>query len=140
MKKATVYRRSDDGVRCFGRMACTDGPSLHSMERPWLSNRTGVSCIRTGVIPFRWRASQRFGHAYRADAEAVAPRTAILVHPASLVHNLRGCISLGRRIDKTGDLLGEPGLLESKLAVEDFEDWAQGLLVMVTILPPWEYQ
>ena len=92
-----------------------------------------MSCIPHGLYVFRFRPSKRFIKCYRANDEDTAPRTGILIHPANYVHELKGCIALGSGVDASGEVLGKPGLLNSRMAVEAFEDWAMGEGVVLEI-------
>ena len=119
MKYAELFRWTGEGYSqahadkmTFGHLICESGPTLYTMELPWLENRIGVSCIPKGLYVFRFRPSKRFVKCYRASDEDTKPRTGILIHPANYVHELRGCIALGSGVDASGEVLSEAGPVE----------------------------
>ncbi len=82
----------------FSNNLCTigklylDGELIcHTMERPWLHNRTYVSCIPTGVYDVQIVSSPKFGVTYQVLD--VTGRTHILFHKANRPSELEGCIA-----------------------------------------------
>lgn len=73
-----------------------------TLELPWKENQQNISCIPAGRYPIvpRWSAKYK-DHLHILD---VPNREWILIHEANYVHELRGCIAVGReRIDMNGD-------------------------------------
>ena len=85
---------------------------MFTMERPWLNNKRGVSCIPDGEYKLRphvrpsgdkvYILSNSLKYIYETDDD-IPPegygRTLILIHKANFVEDLAGCIApgLGRR-------------------------------------------
>lgn len=68
-----------------------------TLERPWLGNQAGISCIPTGTYTVRKHVSPSKGECFRLDPEQVAPRTDVLMHignycPADTL----GCLLVGK--------------------------------------------
>ena len=76
--------------------------SCFTLELPWRENQSSISCIPEGTYPITHRVSKQFGnHFHILD---VPNRTYILIHEANYVHQLRGCIAVGKeRKDLNGD-------------------------------------
>lgn len=113
----TLVREVDDGRCAVGRLLLPGGAWLYTLERPWLDNRTGVSCIPApGIYHAQMRRSPRLGDTYWLHD--VPDRTFILIHSATVVGHLQGCIALGLR---RGWLSGERAIFNSRTAVRHFE-------------------
>lgn len=103
--------------------------TFYTMERPWLNNAVGQSCVPTGTYQLVPHLSPRFGKVralinlelgIAQYPTAGIPRALILIHPANLSLELAGCIAPGRRmgtLKKNGRTL--PAVLESQAAVSD---------------------
>ena len=96
---------------------------LVSLELNWRDNKRQVSCIPAGEYNCVWKASPNFGMCYHVTD--VPGRSHILIHAA----NFAGLVSLGQRADlqgciaigmRSGELYGQPALLESKRGVKAF--------------------
>lgn len=102
----------------FGKLTLPDGSFVYTCERPWVGNKTGESCIPTGIYTLRKRRSgvveRTTGgeHLEGWEVTGVPGRTYIMVHPANWPHQLEGCIAPG---------LGF-GLLRDSLAVHSSRD------------------
>lgn len=104
-----------------GTLYCGD-LELQTLERPWLDNRSFVSCIPEGHYVLSPWVSPKFGNCYIVDGGTVGKtsreRTHILIHAANYVSQLNGCIALGdswhgdmllnskRSVNKLYDILG----------------------------------
>ena len=88
-----------------------------TVERPWLDNKSDVSCIPTGIYDVRMTYSPRFRTMLYELAE-VPGRFACRIHPANLAMQLNGCIALG---EKRGYIDGVKAVLVSRPAVRAFE-------------------
>ena len=65
---------------------------VKTIELPWRSNATGISCIPEGSYVLRKRYSPKFKHHY--EIAQVPGRSHILLHPANdATRELRGCIA-----------------------------------------------
>lgn len=92
-----------------------DDKPLFTLERTWEDNARSVSCIPEGRYRCVWQESHRFGWCY--EVRDVLDRSRILFHAGNTYKDSSGCILLGRSL---GTLKGEPGVLDSRLAMEDF--------------------
>lgn len=104
-----------------------------TLERPWMDNKRGISCIPPGKYPVIMTVSPRFGRPMMRLAET-APRWGILIHAANHVDELQGCIALGKRVRVDT-------LMESRKAVAKVEQLvrealAQDIKVWIEILNP----
>lgn len=73
-----------------------------TLELPWLNNLPQKSCIPAG----RYKIVPRFSAKYKSHLHIldVPNRSWILIHEANYVHQLLGCIAVGRtRADLNGD-------------------------------------
>lgn len=88
---------------------------FHTIERPWLDNRTNISCIPKGVytvLDLPKSASGKYRNVYHL--QDVSNRSGILIHNGNLVTHSKGCIILGM---KSGTLGGKQAVLQSKSAM-----------------------
>lgn len=111
------FAYAPDGT--FGRLNLPSGEKLFTVERPWLGNRTGESCIPDGVYTLALRrsgvversSSGRYRHGW--EVTDVPGRTYIMLHPANWPDQLEGCIAPGldyRVLD------GRNGVTQSRVA------------------------
>lgn len=122
--KAMILTRSgelpDWGM--FGVLK-SNGFSCKTLERPWLNNEHGISCIPLNqyVCKFQDVTGSHlhkvtgFDHLY--EVMDVPGRSGIYIHPANFVEQLEGCIALG---DRVGCINGKIGVMNSHDAVEMF--------------------
>lgn len=112
-----LQRDSQDAARTFGTMAREDGTvECQTIERPWLDNANGVSCIPAGAYTCALRFSPHHGFAV-FGVEHVPNRSDIEIHAANLPTQLLGCIALG---ESRGPLNGQDAVLASQAAVDVF--------------------
>ena len=88
----------------YGVMATDDGSAQwFTLERPWLDNAPGVSCIPVGEYPCRRRWSNHLNMEVIGVYD-VPDRSEIEIHPANYVTQLAGCIAPGTAVfDIDGD-------------------------------------
>lgn len=80
--------------------------SCFTLELPWKENRQNISCIPVGRYQVVPRYSEKYSH--HLHILDVPGREWILIHEANYVHQLRGCIAVGReRLDINGDGLSD---------------------------------
>lgn len=105
-----LTRIEDDGNCTIGKLALPDDKVFFTVERPWIGNLVGRSCVPAGQYDLVPHASARFGRTWAlvnrqlrvvhqpadipADAEGVW-RSAILIHVGNWSKDLRGCIAPG---------------------------------------------
>ena len=106
----TRFESTDQGT--FGRLG-----QYFTLERQWLDNQSGISCIPEGEYKVIRTRSLRL-HRITFRLLGTAPRDGILIHSANLSTQLQGCIALGEKI---GWLDGKKALLLSRPAVAAFE-------------------
>lgn len=85
------FAHLDQGT--LGKLNIPGGPTLYTIERPWLNNKPFVSCIPTGVYPLEWDATGRIKYVPRL--RETEPRTQINIHEANYASELHGCIAPG---------------------------------------------
>lgn len=100
------------GVISIGEFEC------FTIERPWLDNRRGRSCIPEGVYPIRVGTYYRGGYPC-VELDDVPGRTLIKMHAANRARELQGCIAPGMAI---GALRGERAVLQSRTALQQILD------------------
>ena len=98
----------------FGSLK-TDGFSCLTVEREWLNNEPEISCIPLGQYICALVDSPHFGSVY--EVQNVTGRSHILIHPANVQSELKGCIALG---NKYGWLKDQLAVLNSRATLETF--------------------
>jgi len=112
-----LVRELDDGHCTQGRLVLPGGALFFTLERPWLDNRNGVSCVPTGTYHCLWR--QRPNKTWTYWLSDVPGRTWILIHSGNVVAHVEGCIMLGL---SRGRLKDERAVFNSGTAVRKFEE------------------
>lgn len=128
--KLLLQRDLDDGTCSQGRLAAP-GYSAYTIERPWVPSPAapcgtkGVSCIPPGLYqlvphsseahPDTWALVNPGLWVYHWDEDVPAERrglarTVVLLHPANIASELRGCIAPGlvrsvRRVERSRDAM-----------------------------------
>ena len=127
--RAWLVRHETGDAGTFGSFMY-DGDSVYSLELPDRGNQPNRSCVPLGKYLCRWTYSPAFKRMmYILDP--VDGRSGIRIHPANLAgdvdkglrSHLYGCIALGER---RGTLHGQDGILVSRPAVEDMQDYFDG--------------
>ena len=90
---------------------------LHTVERLWVDNKRGISCVPCGRYLVRATYSPRFGRKMYLLLD-VPHRDGIRIHPANWPMQLNGCIALGTAVARKID--GKM-LLNSRVAVNRLE-------------------
>jgi len=112
----------------IGRLEIPDGPTLYTIERPWLDNRPWISCIPLGEYPLEWDTTGRVRGVPRL--RDTGPRTQINIHTANHPTELQGCIAPGLRwtvndqAPKVTDSRAALALLLEHIAPQKYEDGA----------------
>jgi hypothetical protein len=105
--------KNDDGT--FGVLIDGVTPFCLTVERPWINNQTGISCIPDGFYLCKRVDSPRFGNTF--EVIHVPNRTAILFHKGNIDDDSRGCIIVG---EQYGYLDEKVAVLASGLAFNEF--------------------
>ena len=88
-----VWQSESETLGIIRGMPC---PPLVCLERPWANNAIGLSRIKSGIYDFaKWHSPTFKREVLRLDDEQLAPRSAILFHPANWVAQLKGCFAPG---------------------------------------------
>ncbi len=67
-----------------------------TLELPWRDNAHFISCIPVGTYRIRWSTGvHEVGDCY--EVLDVPSRDGILIHPANMIRELKGCIAPGER-------------------------------------------
>jgi hypothetical protein len=121
----------------FGRMRLGGEVVVQTIERPWLANQKGVSCVPEGTYKLVLHNSENhpksfalvnplLGVIHWPDAAYPEARTAVLIHVANYASELRGCIAPGIVRGLSGSL---GSVLQSKTAMAIFNllvPWTEG--------------
>lgn len=99
----------------FGVFLENNIPFLVTLERPWLDNKTDISCIPDGHYSCKRVNSHTFGNTF--EVCNVCGRDQILFHAGNFVYDSRGCILLGKSFEIIG---GKFGISNSKNAFAEF--------------------
>lgn len=115
MKHFKLFRfpSIEDGT--FGVLLDESVPFCLTLERPWLNNGVGKSCIPDGEYICKRINSAKFGMTF--EVCDVLGRTAILFHTGNLMDDSHGCIILGEQYDPLG---GRNAVLVSGKAFQEF--------------------
>jgi hypothetical protein len=110
-----LIRVADTGLATYGVLLQGDIPFAVCLERPWLDNRKGESCIPPGHYQCVRVQSRRFGDTFKVMD--VPGRTDILFHKGNLEDDSHGCILVGESFNP---ILGRPGISASKEGFSEF--------------------
>ena len=75
--------------RTTGKVVLPDGTEYPTLERPWLNNHVGISCIKAGHYKFKRDTHGRFQWFRVLDVEG---RTVIEMHLGTKPKHSEGCI------------------------------------------------
>ena len=104
----------NDGT--FGVLAIDGLPICLTLERQWLDNRKGESCIPAGCYIAARVQSPKFGNTF--EVLDVTGRSKILFHGGNIDDDSHGCILLGEQFNIWSD--GTCSIASSKVAVAEF--------------------
>lgn len=93
-------------------------PYCSTLERPWLNNENGISCIPAGLYKVTKFNSPSKGEVFLLHD--VPGRSMIEMHVANHVSELKGCIAVGQYF--TGDTLMVSRLTLEKM-LNDFREF-----------------
>jgi len=105
-----------DNDRTFGVLSIKGLPLCVTIERPWLDNTVGKSCIPAGKYRVARTDSHHFGSTWQV--KDVPGRSHILIHKGNTANDTEGCIIVGQRF---GILNNEPAVLASGAAYSMLE-------------------
>jgi len=106
----------DLAIPTFGVLFRDDGiPFALTLERPWLNNQRGVSCIYPGTYRAVRHRSPKFGETFWL--QDVPGRSEILFHKGNTDDDSRGCILVGEQFNP---VRGEDGITASREGFAEF--------------------
>ena len=89
-----------------------------TIERPWLNNAKGISCIPEGIYTCSYHNTPTKPDCW--EVLNVPNRTAILIHTANCAHELEGCIAIGTSHGRLGE---DRAVFHSKDAMNELRDY-----------------
>ena len=101
MKTLILKRFSSTIDGTFGVMFDDMIPFIVTLERKWLDNRSGESCIPNGEYICRRIVSPHFGETF--EVTNVTGRSHILLHKGNLEDDSHGCILIGEQYEPMFD-------------------------------------
>jgi hypothetical protein len=115
MKHFKLFRFPSIRDGTFGVLLEGSVPFCLTLERPWLNNEVGKSCIPDGEYICQRVTSPKFGITFQVcDVEG---RTFILFHIGNLMDDSHGCIILGEQYEP---LNGKNAIQASGKAFQEF--------------------
>lgn len=117
---ATLTRALGDGKETCGVFSC-ENFFCRTLERPWMNNQHGVSCIPAGTYPVEWSHMDKANRDHY-QVMNVPDRDAIFIHAGNFVTDVHGCILLGsdyRHINSDD----EQDIIESGKTLDAFESF-----------------
>lgn len=116
MKSAELLRIFQRLDGTFGILSIDGFPICLTVERSWLNNQIGISCIPTGQYLCRRVQSPKFGDTF--EVTNVLGRTEILIHSGNVDDDSHGCIILGENFEPW--TTGQLSVASSKVAFGEF--------------------
>jgi len=124
MKIVNLIRVDTSDLGTFGVFSCDGAPICLSVELPWRNNEPNISCIPDGQYLCDPLSHARFGRCFYVKDKNGEPtfggRSEILIHPANLPKEIRGCIAPGTSF---GVVNGALGVLSSGKALAKLADF-----------------
>ena len=117
-----ILNRTYMEYRTVGILCSQEHPICVTLERPWLGNESGMSCIPEGDYLCKKYDSTRFINTFQVMD--VPKRSKILFHKGNYVHDSTGCILLGTRFAMTKE--GDPMVSHSAQAMRVFIGYLGG--------------
>lgn len=122
MKKLTIKRIAEILDGTFGVLLDEDIPFALTLERRWLNNEKGKSCIPLGIYLCKRIQSPKFGNTF--EVAGVLGRDAILFHKGNLDDDSHGCILIGEQFES---LKGKIAILASDKGFTEFLQRLEGI-------------
>lgn len=112
--------KNPDGV--FGVLLHKGVPFALTCERPWLDNKSNVSCIPERTYECRRVNSPKFGDTF--EVTGVPGRSHILFHKGNTMDDSQGCILVGEQFET---LNGKTAVLQSGKGYGEFMERLKGV-------------
>lgn len=128
---AHLYRIENTKDHTLGELHI-EGELFWVLERPWLDNKSNISCIPTGNYNATYLPRSTSGKYKKVYwVKEVVNRGGILVHSGNLVKHSLGCLIIGKR---AGMLEGKRAVLNSRTALAEFGELAAQRTIDLEIL------
>lgn len=99
----------------FGVILFNEIPFALTLERQWLNNQRGISCVPAGNYICKRVNSPKFGNTF--EITNVPNRTSILLHKGNLDDDSHGCVLIGEQFEPVN---GSPGIQASTHGYNEF--------------------
>lgn len=117
MKTLTLKRISKIPPNPTYGVLLEDGvPFVLTLERAWLNNAKGISCIPDGTYTCKRVQSPKFGDTF--EVTGVVGRDSILFHKGNVEDDSHGCILIGEQFNKVN---GKDGITASAIGFDEFK-------------------
>ena len=114
MNTVTLHRVLSSDKGTFGVLIYQNRPVCVTGERPWMDNKTSISCVPFGEYKVTKYSSQKYPDVW--ELKNVKGRTAILIHAGNKpLSDTEGCIPVGEYFT---DFSGNPGIANSRLTLD----------------------
>ena len=126
--KAVLYRTQKTKEVTLGILVIGT-EIIYTLERPWVDNKSNISCIPTGKYNATFlprSASGKYKNVFHVTP--VAKRSGILIHNGNLVTHTKGCILVGT---SHGILLNQPAVLGSRTAMRKLQNFKSGFTLEI---------
>ena len=128
-----IASRSDG---TFSTLAINNLPICVCLERPWLDNKKGESCIPAGSYQAKRVLSPKFGDTF--EITGVPGRGNILFHKGNIMANSHGCVILGESFSIWAS--GDCSVASSGLAFAEFMQWLAEVQEFPVIITDCSFQ
>ena len=119
----TILRVAGTAESTYGVFLNQHGvPFTLTLERAWLDNAKGQSCIPDGTYVCKRVNSPKFGDTF--EITEVPGRSAILFHKGNLFSDSHGCVIVGESFEPVGATVG---ITASTKGYEQFKELTVGL-------------
>lgn len=126
-KRLELIRDKQDDIATQGRLFLDGEYLCRTLERPWVDNKRGISCIPLGEYHGAVQPSPRF-HRDLPELLDVPGRTQILIHAGNTPEDTEGCILVGmERHDY------EPRIMQSRSALASLLEKLGGEAFTLTV-------
>lgn len=99
----------------FGVLRNALVPFVLTLERPWIDNQVGLSCIPQGLYTCERVRSPKFGDTF--EVTGVPGRSHILFHKGNTIEDTEGCILVAEEFSGTHE---QPMIVSSERGYGEF--------------------
>lgn len=116
LRRVTYHDQAVQGVLIYKNRAV-----MLTLEDPWKSNQSMVSCIPSGSYLCKPHNTVKFPNTWAL--QDVPGRSSILLHAGNTEDDTHGCVLVGRRF---ADMNGKPAVAESQAAMDQLRFMTKG--------------